>query len=95
MTLSLAVWIVGGLLALAVGIWAGLGYPGLYDRYDPGPSRRDRMGTWMNRWIYGGPRPRRFSTRHLIVPKPRDDARGADESFERSEWEEQPSISDE
>ena len=95
MTLSLAVWIVGGILALAFGIWAGLGYPGLYDRYGPGPSRRERMGTWMNRWIYGGPRPRRFSTKNLIVPKPREEARGGDESVDRTEREERPSVRDE
>lgn len=26
--------IAGGVLALALGIWIGLGYPGLYDKYE-------------------------------------------------------------
>lgn len=90
MTLGLLLWIVGGLLALGFGIWAGLGYPGLYDRYDPRPSRRERMGTWMNRWIYGGPRPRRFSTKNLIVPKPGGKPRAGREPASEPEWEERP-----
>lgn len=80
MALSLIFWIVGGLLAFAFGIWAGLGYPGRYNRADPGgPSRGDRMGTWMNRWIFGGPRARRFSTKHLIVPRRKERRRGDEE----------------
>lgn len=89
MGLSLAVWVVGGVLALAFGIWAGLGYPGLYDRYDPGPSRGQRADTWLNRWIFGGPRPRRFSTKHLIVP-PSGERRAGGEPSTDSEQEERP-----
>lgn len=70
--------IIGALLAFAFGLWAGLGYPGWYDRRDTGgPPRQARRGTWLNRWIFGGPRPRRFSTKHLIVP--RDAGRSRDE----------------
>lgn len=33
--LTLLILIVGGaVLAFAVGIWIGLGYPGLYDKYE-------------------------------------------------------------
>jgi hypothetical protein len=65
------VWIVGGAVAFAFGIWAGLGYPGWYDKYDPGPPRARRMNTWLNRWFLGGPRPRRFTTAHLVRPPSR------------------------
>jgi hypothetical protein len=34
--------IIAGLLALAVGIWIGLGYPGLYDRYEDTGSKAPR-----------------------------------------------------
>lgn len=90
MTLGVVSWIVGALLAFAFGLWAGLGYPGWYDRRDPGgPPRQARMNTWLNRWIFGGPRPRRFSTKHLIVP--RDAGRSRDErSSAESELEERP-----
>ncbi len=91
MTVSVVWWVVGGILALAFGIWAGLGYPGWYGRYDPGPSRRQRMGTWLNRWVFGGPRPRQFSTSHLVPPRlrPKEEARdGEDRETSDSENEE-------
>jgi hypothetical protein len=97
MVLSFIYWIVGGLLAFAFGIWAGLGYPGRYKREDPGgPSREGRMGTWMNKWIFGGPRPRRFSTKHLIIPgkaKNRREGRGVEPTA--SDLEERPAAGDE
>ena len=34
--------ILAGVLALAVGIWVGLGYPGLYDRYEDTGSKAPR-----------------------------------------------------
>jgi hypothetical protein len=34
--------IVAGVLALAVGIWIGLGYPGLYDRYEDTGAKAPR-----------------------------------------------------
>lgn len=82
--LSPILWIVGAVLAFALGLWAGLGYPGWYDRRDhTGPPREARRSTWLNRWIFGGPRPRRFSTKHLIVPRSAGrspDGRGSGES---------------
>lgn len=98
MALSVIYWILGGVLAFAFGIWAGLGYPGWYKREEPGgPSRQDRMGTWMNRWIFGGPRPRRFSTKHLIVPGKAKDRREGRDAAEptASELEERPAAGDE
>ena len=48
--------VVSMVLAFAAGIWIGLGYPGLYDRYEDTGSRvprkppyrmmLDRMGEW-------------------------------------------------
>ena len=95
MELSLLYWIIGGILAFAFGIWAGLGYPGWYKREDPGgPSRETRMGTWMNRWIYGGPRPRRFSTKHLIAPGGKKKRRETSEAGEStaSDREDRPAA---
>lgn len=34
--------ILAGALALALGVWIGLGYPGLYDRYDDTGTRAPR-----------------------------------------------------
>jgi hypothetical protein len=88
MTPMIVFWIVGALLAFAFGLWAGLGYPGWYDRRDTGgPTREARMDTWLNRWIFGGPRPRRFSTKHLIVPRGTGRARN-EHGSEESEPEE-------
>lgn len=43
-------------LALAFGIWAGLGYPGLYDKYErTGRAPRESPLGWLLR---GGRRPR-------------------------------------
>lgn len=39
----LTLLIVAGILALAVGVWIGLGYPGLYDRYDDTGARAPRQ----------------------------------------------------
>lgn len=78
--MSLLFWIVGGVLALGFGIWAGLGYPGLLDRYRPSRSRR--MGTWLN-WLMerdSPRRPRRFHIDRPVVPKPKRSDQGKGES---------------
>lgn len=94
--MSLVLWIVGGVLALAFGIWAGLGYPGLLDRYGPGPSRSRRMGTWLNWLMEREPRarPRRFSVQHLIVPKAKHTASAEGES-QAASGEDSPREGDE
>lgn len=38
----LVLLIVSGVIALAVGVWIGLGYPGLYDRYEDTGSKAPR-----------------------------------------------------
>ena len=38
----LVLLIVAGVIALAVGVWIGLGYPGLYDRYEDTGARAPR-----------------------------------------------------
>jgi hypothetical protein len=53
-TLLLILGIPAG-LAFAFGIWAGLGYPGLYDKYDrTGRAPRESPLGWLRR---GGRRP--------------------------------------
>lgn len=47
--------LITGILAFAFGIWAGLGYPGLYDKYDrTGRAPRGSPLKWLLR---GGRRP--------------------------------------
>lgn len=41
-TLILAALVVPMLVALGFGIWAGLGYPGLYERFESGGAARRR-----------------------------------------------------
>ena len=41
-TLILAALVVPMLAALGFGIWAGLGYPGLYERFESGGAARRR-----------------------------------------------------
>lgn len=45
--------IVGGVLAFALGIWIGLGYPGLYERYES-TGKVPRMSPFemLVDWIY-------------------------------------------
>lgn len=45
--------IVGGVLAFALGIWIGLGYPGLYERYES-TGKVPRMSPFemLADWIY-------------------------------------------
>jgi hypothetical protein len=47
--------LVTGILAFAFGIWAGLGYPGLYDKYErTGRAPRESPLRWL---VRGGRRP--------------------------------------
>ena len=50
----LAIIVVSGILALGFGIWAGLGYPGLYDKYEKtGRVSRSSPFEMMIDWIFG------------------------------------------
>jgi hypothetical protein len=53
--------VVGMVLAFAVGIWIGLGYPGLYDKYEAtGKASRKSPFAMLIDWLAGGlgrPRP--------------------------------------
>ncbi len=45
--------IVGGVLAFALGIWIGLGYPGLYEKYEStGKVPRMTPFEMLVDWIY-------------------------------------------
>lgn len=63
--------IIGAVLAFAVGIWIGLGTPGL-KRPTPSSSGRpiDRLNaTWMNRVFFSmSARPRRFDAGRIVPP---------------------------
>ena len=69
---------LGGILALAFGIWVGLGSPGLYDKYAP-TGRAPRESPW--RWLLGG-RQRARSSRFDAVMR---DAEGEEEEDEEEE----------
>jgi hypothetical protein len=46
--------IVCGIVAFAFGIWAGLGYPGLYEKYEAtGKAPRSSPFEMLVDWIYG------------------------------------------
>ena len=52
--LLLAIILVSGFLAFAFGIWAGLGYPGLYEKYErTGRVSRDTPFQMLIEWIFG------------------------------------------
>jgi len=53
--LILLILIVAGMiLAFALGIWIGLGYPGLYDKYEStGKAPRVSPFEMLVDWIYG------------------------------------------
>ena len=53
--LTLLILIVGGaVLAFAIGIWIGLGYPGLYDKYEStGKAPRMSPFEMLVDWIWG------------------------------------------
>jgi len=46
--------IIGAVLALGVGIWVGLGYPGLVGRYEPtGKAPRQSPFEMLVDWVHG------------------------------------------
>lgn len=46
--------LVGALLAFGVGIWIGLGYPGLYEKYEAtGRAPRQSPFQMLVDWVYG------------------------------------------
>ena len=50
----LAIIVVSGVLALGFGIWAGLGYPGLYEKYEKtGKVSRSSPFDMLLDWIFG------------------------------------------
>lgn len=60
----LVLLIVAGVIALALGVWIGLGYPGLYDRYEDTGARAPRkapIAMLLER--FGGSRRRRDGSR--------------------------------
>lgn len=74
LTTDMILKLIGAAVAFAVGIWLGLGLPGLKDRDEPrrGSPSRYLHGTWLNRLFFGMPRPpRRFDGGRLVVPKKR------------------------
>lgn len=84
--------IIGAVLALAAGIWVGLGTPGL-KRPTPSSSGRpiDRLNaTWMNRAFFRmSARPRRFDIGRIVPPgKNGSHTAGHDERSEEEQSEE-------
>jgi hypothetical protein len=73
---------IPAVLAFAFGIWAGLGYPGLYDRYEStGRVSREmpfkRLLRWLSGLIGGGQRRSRGSSRRAPQERSRrGDLRG-------------------
>ncbi len=68
--------IAGAILTFAIGIWIGLGRPGMKDSVQQRPWRsEDRLrATWINRVFFRmDRRPRRFDTGRLVVPKGKQD----------------------
>ncbi|WP_420441756.1 hypothetical protein [Candidatus Palauibacter sp.] len=66
---------LGAVLALAFGIWVGLGSPGLYDKHAP-TGRAPRDSPW--RWLLGG-RQRARSSRFDAVLREGEVEEGEDE----------------
>jgi uncharacterized membrane protein len=51
--LLLTLLIAGAVLAFAVGIWIGLGYPGLYEKYEStGKAPRQSPFDMLVDWVY-------------------------------------------
>ncbi|MFQ5530445.1 MAG: hypothetical protein ACE5FP_08865 [Gemmatimonadota bacterium] len=50
----LIILIVGAVVAFGVGIWVGLGYPGLYEKYEStGRAPRESPFQMLVDWVYG------------------------------------------
>ena len=82
-TLQLILILAGGLLALlalAFGIWIGLGSPGLYGKYEQ-TGRAPRESPW--RWLLGGRR-RARSSRFDAVVREEEDGQGPEVDPDRS-----------
>lgn len=70
--LLIVAMIAGAVLTFAIGIWIGLGRPGMRDTVQQRPWRsEDRLqATWINRVFFRmDRRPRRFDAGRLVVPK--------------------------
>jgi hypothetical protein len=69
--------LAGAVLTFLLGIWIGLGAPGIRHRVQPRAwDARDRLrATWLNR-IFSGEAPRRFDAGRLIVPKEKGEGKG-------------------
>ena len=80
---------LGALLALAFGIWVGLGSPGLYDKYAP-TGRAPRESPW--RWLLGGRR-RTRSSRFDAVMREENVDEGEDEGEKPERYSSKPDFS--
>jgi len=80
---------LGALLALAFGIWVGLGSPGLYDKYAP-TGRAPRSSPW--RWLLEG-RQRARSSRFDAVMRDAEAEEGEDEAEEPEHYSPKPDFS--
>ncbi|WP_420615889.1 hypothetical protein [Candidatus Palauibacter sp.] len=80
---------LGALLALAFGIWVGLGSPGLYDKYAP-TGRAPRQSPW--RWLLGGRR-RARSSRFDAVMRDADVEDEEDDGEEPEPYSTKPDFS--
>lgn len=53
-SILLGIIVVSGIIALGFGIWAGLGYPGLYQKYEKtGRVSRTSPFEMLVDWIFG------------------------------------------
>ena len=83
---------LGGLLALAFGIWVGLGSPGLYDKHAP-TGRAPRESPW--RWLLGGRQRARSSRFDAVMREAEADGEedGEDEREEPERYSSKPDFS--
>ena len=82
--LQLILVVAGGfvaLLALAFGIWVGLGSPGLYDKYEQ-TGRAPRASPW--RWLLGGRQRARSSRFDAVLREEEEDVDEAQVHPERA-----------
>ncbi len=74
--LLIVAMIAGAILTFAIGIWIGLGRPGMKDSVQQRPWRSEERlsATWINRVFFRmDRRPRRFDASRLVVPKGKPD----------------------